>query len=135
MLALPAALVAGNAPAVAAPAAVTVIEVVPMLCDRQDWIERSRGPFLALLSSLSSKRAGATLRRYRRVSRAASAKGPLRLKRGANLTKIDNRWAGGHLWNTVTVRANEVTLPIRLRPTATRASVRPCFTSVAIFAP
>jgi hypothetical protein len=30
--------------------AVTVIEVVPMLCDREDWIERSRGSFLALLS-------------------------------------------------------------------------------------
>jgi hypothetical protein len=52
MLALPAALLAGNAPAVAAPAAVTVIEVVPMLCDdREDWTERSRGSFLALLSS------------------------------------------------------------------------------------
>ena len=52
MLALPAALLAGNAPAVAAPAAVTVIELVPMLCDdREDRIDRSRGSFLALLSS------------------------------------------------------------------------------------
>jgi hypothetical protein len=52
MLALPAALLAGNAPAVAAPAAVTVIEVVPMLCDdREDRIDRSSGSFLALLSS------------------------------------------------------------------------------------
>jgi hypothetical protein len=52
MLALPAALLAGNAPAVAAPAAVTVIEVVPMLCDdREDRIDRSCGSFLALLSS------------------------------------------------------------------------------------
>jgi hypothetical protein len=52
MLALPAALVAGNVPAVAAPAAVTVVELVPMLSDdREKRIDRSRGSFLALLSS------------------------------------------------------------------------------------
>jgi hypothetical protein len=52
MLARPPAFLVGNAPAVAAPAALTVTEVVPMLCgDRKDWIERSRGSFLALLSS------------------------------------------------------------------------------------
>jgi len=52
MLAFPAALLAENALPVAAPAAVTVIEPVPMLCDdREDRIDRSRGLFLALLSS------------------------------------------------------------------------------------
>ena len=52
MLALPAALVAGNASAVANPAAVTVIELVPMLCDdREDRLDRSRGSFLAFVSS------------------------------------------------------------------------------------
>jgi hypothetical protein len=47
MLALPAALVAGDAPAVAAP-------VAPMLSDdREKRIDRSRGSFLAFLSSLT----------------------------------------------------------------------------------
>jgi hypothetical protein len=52
MLALPAALVARNGAAAAAPAAVTVIELVPMLSDdRGNRIDRLRGSFLALLSS------------------------------------------------------------------------------------
>ena len=75
MLALPAALLAGNAPAVAAPAAVTAIEVVPMLCDdREDRIDRcavrSWRSCPARPEPVSSKRAGAALRRYRRISRA-----------------------------------------------------------------
>jgi hypothetical protein len=54
MLALPAALVAGDAPAVAAPVAGTVVELVPMLSDdREKRIDRSRGSFLAFLSSLT----------------------------------------------------------------------------------
>jgi hypothetical protein len=118
MLALPAALLYGDALALAAPAAVTVIELVPMLCDgREDRIDHTRGSFRRSCPArpehwsqpVSSKRAGATLRRYRRVSRAASAKGHLRLKRGANLTKIDSRAAEGHLCNTVTIPANEAT--------------------------
>jgi hypothetical protein len=52
MLALPAALLARDALAVAAPAAMTVIELVPMLCDdREDRIDHSRGSIPALLSS------------------------------------------------------------------------------------
>jgi hypothetical protein len=52
MLAFPAALLVEKCAAVAAPAAVTVIEPVPMLCDdREDRIDRSRGLLPALLSS------------------------------------------------------------------------------------